>query len=207
VGRSSSLFRRFGGTVFNTLLWCLAIGVLVQNVWLQREIAVLRTRQPAARPTIAKIDVGRRIIGVSGVSIDGKFKDISFSPNDPTNALVITFSGGCSVCQRNEKKWETLSSELKKQGWKIYWVSRDSWSLTKDYVDSTKLPSEYVVANPSHITYLQLALELVPRTFVVAPGGIVRQVWTGELKPDVFTYFNLPNPEAAESVGPVPATK
>ena len=62
---------------------------------------------------------------------------------------------------------------------------------SKIHVDNRAYPEKLILSDPSFYTYTQLDLQLVPRTVVVAPGGIVRQVWTGSLKPDVFAYFHL----------------
>ena len=62
---TSSFFKRFRGTMFNTAFWTLAIGVLIQNVWLQHELVGLRAVQAQGRPAAPKFEVGRRVVGLT----------------------------------------------------------------------------------------------------------------------------------------------
>ena len=193
--------------MFNTAFWTLAIGVLIQNVWLQHQLVGLRAVQAQGRPAAPKFEVGRRVVGLTGVGLDGKLKDIRFSPTDTSDSLVITFSGGCPICLQNLDAWQKLSRDLQQRGWPVYWVSRDASGLTRRYAEQSSLPEKLILSDPSYYTYTQLDLQLVPRTIVVAPGGIVRQVWTGSLKPDVVAYFHLSDSDIPNATSSLQKTR
>lgn len=203
-------FRKIASTALSTLLWCAAAGLLVQNWILVRENRSLSARLSAPP---APIEQGRKLYAIAGANSRGEFKTLSLPVGQDDKLLIVTFSPGCPACRANLPGWLALESQIQKQGWQVAWVSRDPVDYTQKYLLENNLDSANVLADPTMRTYRQLGLEMVPNTLVVGSGGVVLQVWMGQLTSDkwseVFSYFKLPEPGflSAANVGQaVPAT-
>lgn len=189
---------RVSKTAFQTLFWCLVLGVLLQNLVLLRQNRTMRAQANAAAPGIR---VGQRLRNLAGVTLDGELRPIAMPTAEPGRLLIITFSPGCPSCQANQTGWASLAAELRRRGgWRVLWVSRDPVALTRDYCRQKQIPLAETLADPPCRTYFQLGLQSVPNTIVCSPGGVVQKVWTGLLNPtgwkDVFAYFNVREPGA-----------
>jgi len=184
---------QYARTGLRTLLFCLATGVLLHNLYLLR---VNRTLRQSASFTPPEIQEGRTLGDLSGVNMNGEL-DLLALPTEDTKLIIITMSPGCPACRSNQSGWAKLASGLKTSDhWRIAWVSRDSVDLTKRYFREVSLPPSKVIADPLHGTYLQLGLQTVPHMIVVGRGGVVEKVWRGRLTAaqwiEVADYFRVP---------------
>jgi hypothetical protein len=192
-------------TAVKTLLWFFAIAVLAQDVVLQKQNKNLKEGQATMVPkdtylrAIAPpIDLARKLPNVAGVTLHGDFREIQFTKERATGAVIITFSPGCIHCMRNQDGWAALASGLRSNGWPVIWVSRDPLGVTQRYCKLHGMDSYDVLADPTYATYTRLGLASVPNTVVVDTGGAVQRVWAGELTQkswqDLFAYFHLSAP-------------
>lgn len=206
--------RRLAGTAVEALLLFMAVGVLLQNFFLRGQIRQLRETQSTMVPretylqaisaNTPKVEVGRRIQSVQGVTLDGKFREVLTATGQTQGTVVISFSPGCIHCVRSQDGWTLLEAALRARGWQVLWVSRDPPKFTRPYCISHGIDSSNVLADPTNRTYLQLALESVPNLIAIDSRGIVAQVWHGELAGSwekVFAYFHLSLPPTLASKG------
>lgn len=175
--------------VFVTTLLSLGTGVLIQNLYLNRELQKLR--EPST-----EIPQGTHLGRIEGYSIEGKLKVLT--KNDLDHALLITFSPTCGSCLKNADEWSVLVDQLhQKGGWHVFWISRDSFDMTRTYCLEHHIPQEDVLADPPYRTYLQMRMQGVPSTLIVESGAVKKQ-WIGPLQPtqwgDIFASFGLQAP-------------
>jgi peroxiredoxin len=205
--------RKFKNAVakgIQTLLLCMAVGVLIQNFVLQRQNKNLKDMQSKmipieqmSRAVNSQIAAGQQILGVSGATLNGQFRDMKLRANSSPGSVIMTFSPVCIHCLHNQQGWGLLAGKLKSLGWQVIWVSRDAQDLTLEYCKAHDIDPSDVIADPTHRTYDQLALAVVPFTVVVDSTGTVKQVWTGELGQSwhsVFAYFQLSEPASLNTV-------
>ncbi len=134
----------------HTLLWCLAIAVLVQNIVLLRQNRELRALAKAP-----DVEVGQR----------------------------VAMSPGCTASQASKANFVAITLRLQERAhWKVVWVSRDSVAVTRMYLEKERIPFSYVLAEPTHSTYVQLGLESVPHVLAIRPDGTVDRIWRGRLE-------------------------
>jgi peroxiredoxin len=196
-----------GTRMFNTLLWCAALGVLFENVILirqNRELKGLTYQNP--------INAGRSLRHLSGLALDGTIRPIKVPDNNGTRLVIATFAPGCPFCRQTQPFWTSLSDVLRRHGQRLIWLSRDSVESTRDYCEKAGIVPSDVFADPPNRTYIQLGLQVVPNTIVVGPGGIVEKVWTGPLDESkaeqVLAFLGMHDPaqmEAEPATKPTPA--
>lgn len=104
-------------TVVRTLLWCVALGVLIQNIILLRQVRVLRSQLVESGPILP----GTKFEGLSGLTLEGYRRAVEMPAGDK-RLLIITFSPGCPACRANQTGWDNLTSQLKEKGWDT-WVA------------------------------------------------------------------------------------
>ena len=195
-------FRRIANTTFQTLLWCLVAGVVVQNVILIRQNRALR-----APPAREEISAGRQLRNLAATGLDGTLRPIDLPAGEGQRLLIIGMSPVCPVCESSQGEWVKLAASLRQRaGWRILFVSRDPLALTSEFRQRTEIPSSEILADPPFRTYLQLGLHSVPRMIVVGDGGVVERVWSGGLDPagwdQVFDWFHTPRPTLSTSIRP-----
>jgi peroxiredoxin len=197
-----------------TLTMCLAIGVLLQNVVLQRQNKNLKEAQSKmisieeySKDLDSQIIPGQRLRDVAGATLDGKFRDIGLDSGSSPGSVILTFSPGCVHCVHNQEGWVALAARLKSLGWRVIWISRDSQKETLEYCETHGIALSDVIADPTSRTYDQLALHAVPFTVVTDAKGTIQHVWRGELGQSwhaVFAYFQLTEPASLAAVEKVP---
>jgi hypothetical protein len=118
---------------FNFLLWCLALGVLAQNVVLLRQNRELRllSRKPV---TVQDVHAGQRVGNLAAVSLRGALTAIVLPNRALERLVVLAISPSCAICKANKNAFMGLTSSIgKRPGWKVIWISRASVSETRDY--------------------------------------------------------------------------
>lgn len=177
-------------------LWVLALGVLVENIFL---LLQNRRLNDALAPQIL---AGAQLQVLSGLALDGRLKPVPF-PAATSRLLIITFSPGCPACQANQDGWMNLASALRQKGVRVLWVSRDPIEITRDYCVKHGIPLSDVLADPPYRTFAQLGLARVPNTLLVGPDGRVEKVWVGRLDQagwdTMFAFFS----ERQETTSPL----
>lgn len=181
--------RHYLGIALKTLLWCAALGVLLQNLFLLKQVRDLRV---LANPP--DVSAGQQLGDLAAVNLEGAFTPIALPEKTSDKLLVIAMSPTCPICASNRSVWLDMSRDLKRRkGWRVIWVSRDPVKLTRQYCEHNNIPVEDVLADPDHRTYNELGMEKVPHMFVVTSTGIIDKVWGGRLdRPltkDIFSYF------------------
>ena len=198
--RNSRLF----STALQTLLWCVALAVLGQNLLLLRQNRQLR--DVASKKVQVKIEnqvnPGSQLDDLTGINLYGVLTPIALPVTTTERLLIITMSPTCPICETNRRSWIEMTKDLKRRGnWKVLWLSRDPVPDTLKYCQRNGIPAEDVLADPGHRTYTQLALEQVPHMVVVDHAGVVEKVWGGflnaELKKNIFSYFDAPPAKTA----------
>jgi hypothetical protein len=200
--------KRIANTAVGTLVWFFAVAVLLQNLYLQKQIRGLReaqsvmvTKEAYLQAIAPPISLGRRMGNVRGVTEDGKFQEFQLVQHGQTQGtIIITFSPGCIHCLHNQKGWDLLVRDLKQRNWRIIWVSRDPADMTFRYCKSHGIDTADVLADPTYPTYVLLGLARVPNTVVLNGRGEVQQVWAGQISEeswrDLFAFFELPPPSS-----------
>lgn len=169
--------------------------LVVQNRSLHRDLEEA-TRAPAP----PEVTVGKSLSGpLAAATTDGGFRELQWPDTESDRMLVITFSPGCPACQANQAGWALVAKGIAaRQHWRVLWVSRDPVPITREYAQAERLQLADVVADPTHRTYMQLALQGVPNTMVVGVRGVIERVWPGRLDSakwkEVFAYFGMPAP-------------
>jgi peroxiredoxin len=199
--RFSEKARSVTNTVLHTLVWFFAAAVFLQNLFLQHQNGQLKELQSTMvskdaylQRITSQIGVGQRLRAISGATLDGRFREVALTSDPSRGSLVITFSPGCLMCINNEKGWVALASELRSQGWRVIWLSRDPRDVTLQFCQSHGIDMTDVLADPTHRTYEQLALAAVPNTIAIDPRGTIAQIWRGRLEEATFAYFHLVPP-------------
>jgi hypothetical protein len=191
--------------VLNLMLCAVGIGLVAATFILLRQNGELKTLAANALGTSADIQPGKDVSRhLAAVDLAGGFRAISFPAPGAEKTLLITFSPICPHCMANKKNWNVITKELRRRnGWRIFWVSRDPVAMTKSYCEDSAIPLEETFADPTHRTWMGLNLNAVPNTVVVDGRGVVERLWQGELDAakwdEVFHYFEIPVPEAPSS--------
>lgn len=170
--------RKLWSGAFRVLVSSLVVGILVENVILVRQNGRLRSGE-----FIDRVSVGQRLMNLAGVTLDGKLQPISLPTSSSRGLVIFTFAPGCPYCRETQPAWAELSNSLREHGISTVWVSRDSVASTKEYCEDTHIPASDVLADPPHLTYVQLGLHAVPTTVWVGADGVVERVWPGNLTP------------------------
>jgi len=194
-----SAFAKFA---LDSVLWCLALCVLIQN-WIL--VAKLR-RMEQDQPILGQIVQGRRITAAVGSGLDGSRRAVSLIGSGQ-KTLVITISPGCPACESNLPRWGQIVSALKRRSsWRVLWLSRDSLDATEQYRIKFGIPASDVLAEPSYPTYQQFGLRSVPSMVVVSEAGVVERTWDGLLRADAwsaaFAYLGIEAASAAPLFDP-----
>lgn len=193
---AAHILKRLSSIALSALLWCLAVSILIQNLFVLRENRRLRATLVASVPILKE---GRELRSLSGLTLGGRIQGIPFPQAGDGPLLIITFSPGCPACRANQPGWVALAAELKKLGSRVAWVSRDSIESTLQYCVDEEIDLADVFVDPPYRTYSQLALQVVPQTVVVGASGRVQKVWVGQLDPtgwkEVFRFFGAREPQ------------
>lgn len=188
---------RLWRTALHTLLWCLACGVLLQNILLIRKNHQL---SESAKPP--EVNVGKRVGDLAAISLGGTFTRIELPTRKTDKLLIIAMSPTCPICDLNRRGWAEMTAQLAvRDNWRVVWLSRDSIQLTLQWAKKHGIPPDNVLAEPVHATYDQLGLEVVPHSVVINATGIVDKVWSGRLNPELtkemMSYFSNPQQGSA----------
>lgn len=188
---------------FNTVLCCLAIGVLIQNVVLMRQNQELRVSSVPR-----EVEPGNQLNDLAAVTMDGGLAQIVLPASATQRMMVIAMSPGCPHSRASKDNWLGVTERLRgNPAWKVVWVSRDSVQVTRKYCERNGIPLNYVLANPTHRTYEQLGLEKVPHMIVTRSDGRIEKVWRGRLDSrmlsDVSNYLNISREVSTTATMPV----
>jgi peroxiredoxin len=196
--------------IIQTLILCLGLGVLAQNIILQRQNKDIKQAQSKMMPIdqctlslTSQITKGRSMHQVSGATLGAEFREINLVSKSSRGSVIMTFSPTCPHCIQNQEGWGILAAQLKSAGWRVVWVSRDPLDMTRKYCKAHGIDSSDVIADPTSRTHDQLDLGVVPFTMVVDADGTIQQVWGGELRQSwqsVFAYFQLNAPSSLLAV-------
>lgn len=115
------------------------------------------------------------------VGFDGNASRVVVDLGKSGPSLVMGVSASCPICVQNLPLWKPLANQALLAGLHVFWVSRDSLEAMKPWRDEI-LPG-LVIADPTHRTWLQLNLGMVPQTVVVSKTGRIARAWAGPLDP------------------------
>jgi peroxiredoxin len=196
--------------IIQTLILCLGLGVLAQNIILQRQNRDMKQKQSkmlsidqCTQSLTSQITKGRALHQVSGATLGGGFREINLVSNSSRGSVIMTFSPTCPHCIKNQEGWGALAAQLKSAGWRVIWLSRDPLDITLKYCQAHGIDLSEVIADPTSRTHDQLDLGVVPFTIVVDAYGTIQQAWGGELQQswqNVFAYFQLTAPNSLLTV-------
>lgn len=204
VGLQASRGGHYLRIALHTLLWCLAVGVLTQNIVLLRQNRELRLLASVQDP-----EVGMRVDNLAAVSLDGALTPITPPQAASDRLLVIAMSPGCPICQANKSAFVaiTITTNLQRRsGWRVVWVSRDSVLVTRKYCQKENIPASGVLADPTHGTFLQLGLQKVPHIIALRSDGTIDRVWLGRLDTATLTDILSYSGVLTKTAWPVNAT-
>ena len=177
------------GRLLTASICCAAVGLLIQNIILQREIRNLRSQ-----PTFPALSTGQRIGSLAGLALDGTPRKIALS-GQKCKLMVIAYSPSCLFCRNNHRGWVNTAGQARQNGWRVVWLSRDPVEVTQEYCNQQGIPAEDAIAEPTVRTYLKFGLVSVPTTIAIGADGVVEKVWSGELHADgwreLSAYFGM----------------
>lgn len=125
------------------------------------------------------VQVGSQLGLLSGSDVRGaQVRTLLVGP--PQGSLVLGFSPNCGFCVENGAAWQRLAVRAAELGVGVVWVARDQTDVVAEFEKTTALAG-VVIADPTHATYVQLKLGVVPQTLVVDKGGFVLTAQTGIL--------------------------
>lgn len=136
----------------------LAIWVLIQNVYLTHSI----NRYKRAEVVSAFVIPGARLTQIMGVDLTGHVKEVDLRSDSFRHLLLITVRPDCPTCISHIDKWHHISGDLRRQGWKVLWVSGSTVRDTQSFFASHKMLDENVLINPDHLAATSLKLDTVP---------------------------------------------
>jgi len=110
--RNSRLF----STALQTLLWCVALAVLGQNLLLLRQNRQLR--DVASKKVQVKIEnqvnPGSQLDDLTGINLYGVLTPIALPVTTTERLLIITMSPTCPICETNRRSWIEMTKDLKR---------------------------------------------------------------------------------------------
>src|ERR1700760_1410661 len=96
------------GKAITILLWLAAVGLLVENLVLARQIRLLRDA------AASQITAGTQLHMLSGLALDGHVQPLTLL-GAGSKLLIITFSPGCPACQANQEGWTKLANAVEQK--------------------------------------------------------------------------------------------
>jgi len=164
--------------------WLSLVLVLLTGFFVYQHLQLIRINrfQKLKIMTAAseQVRLGDRVEHLAGTTVGGVFVRRSVT-GVLRGSLIVGLSPSCGVCAQNRAAWTRVSAHARTRGAQIVWVSRDGVPGLVEFVAPASL-SDGLIAEPTHPTYLQLRLNLVPQTLVVSATGIVEYARTGLLR-------------------------
>jgi hypothetical protein len=127
-----------------------------------------------------QVQIGDRLGELAGTTIGDVYIRRTVAGFIP-GSLVMGLSARCGVCSENRETWRRVSDQARSRGLQVIWVGRDRVLELIDFLDPASA-ADAMIAEPTHPTYLQVKLNLVPQTLVINAKGIVEYARTGPIR-------------------------
>lgn len=162
---------------FKLVLLLLIAGILCQNVILH--LQNVKLEKDVLQAAMREIKPGVVFSELAGIDLQERYVKVDFSKSS-NGVVLISFSTGCPGCRENLENWLKLAENLRLTDWKVVWVSRDPFGITKTFCAEAGI-TDLVLSELSYRQYTALGLGMVPRTMIVNHDGEVQKVWVGKL--------------------------
>jgi peroxiredoxin len=125
---------------------------------------------------------GSQLENIDIVTLEGHSATLSVS-DENKRFLLFVLSTTCPHCLANLPRWDSISRTLSSSGLYIVGLSIHKPEETMEYVAEQGV-SFYTVSVSDTAFLERYMIPGVPATLLLATGGIVEQVWIGELSED-----------------------
>lgn len=125
---------------------------------------------------------GERLGDILIRTLEGKDGQLSFSGQDD-RYLLFVLSTSCPHCLANLPKWADINRRVAPSGRYVVGLSVQGTGETTQYIQDNGV-SFYTVTTPDSAFLDRYRIPGVPATLLVSTGGIVQNVWVGELTDD-----------------------
>jgi hypothetical protein len=122
---------------------------------------------------------GERISDIAITTLEGKDGLLTFSGEDD-RYLLFVLSTSCPHCLANLPKWADINRRVAPSGRFVVGLSVHGASETVQYVQDNGV-GFYTVTTPDSSFLDHYRLPGVPATLLLSAGGVVKNVWIGEL--------------------------
>jgi peroxiredoxin len=125
---------------------------------------------------------GDRIGDIAITTLEGKDGQLSVStPND--RYLLFVLSTSCPHCLANLPKWADINRRVAPSGRYVVGLSVHGAKETVQYIQDNGV-AFYTVTTPDTAFLDRYRIPGVPATLLLSTGGVVQNVWIGELTDD-----------------------
>lgn len=125
---------------------------------------------------------GERLENIEIVTLDEYSATLSFS-GENRRYLLFILSTTCPHCVANLPRWDSINRALRPTELYIVGLSLHKPQETADFVSENSV-SFYTVTVRDSAFLERYRIPGIPATLLVSEGGIVENVWIGELTPD-----------------------
>jgi hypothetical protein len=163
--------------------------LIKQNRELKAEISTLQADLASAREqTLPTFQIGEVVEPLNVVSIHGEPAQITYD-DESLDTVLLIFSPNCPSCAVNMENWKELEALLNRELDRIYYVSTMGGEETLPFIEEHQPDGPVFISDDNAL--LDYRVTYIPTTMEIGPGGVVKNVWVGE----------LPDEAAAEIVG------
>lgn len=194
--------RRRGDRILSFLFGLVLVVMAVELIFLARQnrelkstVSRLQGELLSARSQgIPRLEAGEIVLPVELQTVDGNVDRLAF--DDPArDTVLLFFSPDCAACEANLERWRTLREASDPGRRRLLYVSMappdKTVSYAKDhgFLDAVRLASVEIAD--------QYKVHEIPTTVLVEPGGLVTQVWRGQLSDEALQSLVEARPAAA----------
>jgi hypothetical protein len=167
------------------LFLALALALVVSNVMLTRRLSHLQRLNDLLN-TASKLQPGTSVPPLVG--FDGKGSKVTYSyGEDPRDTLLFVLSPGCHACEENWPNWTRVIKKLNGQTTRLLLANVTSnLPVTSDYVAKHEIAGVPILAEVAAESLQAYRMAYTPQTILIGRDGIVREVYTGQLREDVL---------------------
>jgi peroxiredoxin len=156
----------------------LSVQVILLTIQNTRLKVILTSMTPFGNPS-PLLKSGEHVGPVSLRTLGGSSSELRYE-HSKQKYLLFVFSTTCPHCEKTLPIWQSIADSNKDTAVVILGISIQSVDQTREYV-LRKQPHFYVASTDSTFAS-RYNIAGVPETVLIDSGGIVEQIWEGELK-------------------------